>query len=147
MKHAIKVLNIVGIPGVCRRIRPIDDGTISIWTRLSVLTNGVLQFFVIFFDCFYLFSLRSGCFSALSKSEVSVVYSGICGWLCGQAYNTTQYPFRNFSRINCTRSARHVAAIVLTPFGVPVLSLLLSPFLYSFLPSHEGKINIEIEGE
>ena len=46
MKHAIKVLNIVGIPGVCRRIRPIDDGTISIWTRLSVLTNYFFRFYV-----------------------------------------------------------------------------------------------------
>jgi len=39
LKYAVKVLNIGNFPGVCRRIRPIDDGIISAWARLSVLTN------------------------------------------------------------------------------------------------------------
>ena len=40
MKHAVKVLIIGNIPDIWRRIRPIDDGAISAWARLSVLTKS-----------------------------------------------------------------------------------------------------------
>lgn len=57
--------------------------------------------------------------------------------------------------VNYTRSARHVAAMVLAPFLVlvlvSVLSLLLSPTLYHFYIHFylhtKVKMNIEIEGE
>ena len=56
----------------------------QIRTADLILTNAKVSFFLIFFDCLWLFPFQTGCFLALLKHGISGCSGPACGCLCGQ---------------------------------------------------------------